>query len=230
MSERPRLNLRTSDEIIARIEALAHLSGESKNSVANVLLAIQLGGTTCGTTSITEEMGADAKEGKDASVVDRDVPEKPKGKSGTTKKKVSSPPQPPSPSKKKKVPKGTQKEKASSLGEGRKPASLDECIDYFKQRRIPNPEPKAQKFFAHYEANGWFVGKTPIKKWGACLTTWIGNQPDWKPVDEANREGISLEAVLVWMEKERPEYYEKFKQAKNLNEIDGYYIDEFRGA
>jgi hypothetical protein len=35
---------------------------------------------------------------------------------------------------------------------------------------------------------------------------------------------------LQWMQKDHPEYYEKFKDAKNINEIDGYYIDEFRGA
>lgn len=230
MSERARLNLRTSDEIIARIEALAHLSGESKNSVANVLLAIQLGGTTCGTTSKNEDMGSNPEESQDASVVTGNEPKNSSGESGTTKKKVSSPPTPPSPSKKKKVPKGTQKEKVSSLGEGRRPTSIDECVDYFKRRRIPNPEPKAQKFFSHYESNGWKVGKNPIKKWGACVTTWICNNSEWQPLGETNREGLSLEAVLVWMQKERPEYYEKFKTVKNINEIDGFYIDEFRGA
>jgi len=72
------------------------------------------------------------------------------------------------------------------------------------------------------------VGKNPIKKWSCCLTTWISNNPGWEPSEEAETEGISLQKVLAWMEKEHAEWFEKFKNAKNLGDIDGFYIDEYR--
>lgn len=231
MSERPRLNIRTSDEIIARIEALSHLSGESKNSVANVLLAIQLGGTTCGTTSRNEDMGSNPTEGQDASVVESEKPKKPRRKSGTTKNKGVSPPTPPSSPKEKDIPKGISKKKKVSLN----PPSLDEVVEYFRKRRIPEPVlPKAETFHDFYEANGWVQGKNkPLYSWHAALTTWLvrdGCPTDWKPTEKPSEGGTTLEAVLEWMQKERPEYYEKFKQVKKINDIDGFYIDEFRGA
>jgi len=229
---RNRLNLRTSDEIIARIEALAHLSGESKNSVANVLLSIQLGGTS-GTTSEKSETSENHEESQDTSVVGDNSTDNSEKKSGATSesktKRVSSSPTPPTPSQKKKVPKGTQKEKVSSLGNGRKPKSFEECLEYFKERRIPDPEPKAREFYDYYESKGWVVGKSPIKKWSCCITTWISNNPSWRPVWELTPKGFSLEEVLGWMEENHPEWYEKHKGAKNINDIDGFYIDEFRG-
>jgi len=33
----------------------------------------------------------------------------------------------------------------------------------------------ANKFFNYYEANGWKVGKNPMKDWQACVRTWEGN-------------------------------------------------------
>jgi hypothetical protein len=31
------------------------------------------------------------------------------------------------------------------------------------------------------------------------------------------------------MEKDRPEYYEKFKGVTKIDDIDGFYLDEYRG-
>lgn len=235
MSNRNRLNLRTSDEIIARIEALAHLSGESKNSVANVLLAVQLGGTTSGTTSEKSETSKNHEESEATTMVEHNSSDNSEKESGATSKpkskRVPSPPTPPSPSQKEKPPKGVKKKKVSSqgIGENRKPKDFAECLEYFKQRRIPNPQRKAEQFFAHYEANGWKQGRTPLAKWGYALNKWIGNNPDWRPEkDDEAKGGESLEAVLKWMEKKHPEWYEKHKDAKTINEIDGYYIDEYR--
>ncbi len=234
MCERNRFTIRTSDEIISRIEALAGISGESKNSVANVLLALQLGGVTCGATSKKAKGGANTAEAQETSVVhdngDDDSSEKSGATSENKNKRVSSSPKPPSPSQKKKgilrIPK---KEKVSSLGDGRKPRSIDEVVEYFRQRGVPDPEPKAREFFDFYEANGWVQNKKPLHKWGCCLTQWIKHNPSWKPTEE-DTNTIRLDDVLKWMQKERPEWYEKFKKAKNINDIDGYYLEEFRGA
>jgi len=234
VSERTRFTIRTSDEIVRRIEALAGISGESKNSVANVLLAMQLGGVTCGATSENDKVGENNEESETTTVVEHNSTDNSEKKSGATSKsknkRVSSPPTPPSPSQKKKgilrIPK---KEKVSSqIGHGRKPKNFEECLEYFKERRIPNPEQKAREFYDFYDGKGWVIGKSPIKKWSCCLTTWISHNPGWKPLWEFTPTGITLKEVLEWMEKEHPEWYEKHKEAKNINEIDGYYLDEYR--
>lgn len=233
--ERPRLNLRTTPEIVARIEAISAISGESKNVVGNVLIAMALCGNN-GTTLGGAKTGGKMEESQETSMVQPDSDKKPTEKSGATSKKVvSSSPTPPTPSpisKEKDIPKGISKKKGSSpkkLGDGRKPKNFEECLEYFQQRGIPSPREKAERFWSHYESNGWKVGKNPVSKWGMCLTTWIANNPDWKPQESGATCGAtSLEDVLKWMKEERPPYYEKFKDVKKLDEIDGYYIDEYK--
>ena len=64
-----RFQLRTSDEILNRLEALSSISGESKNSVANVLLALQLGDVKCDVTSKRGKSGSYIEESQESSVV-----------------------------------------------------------------------------------------------------------------------------------------------------------------
>ena len=41
------------------------------------------------------------------------------------------------------------------------------------------PFRQSAKFFAHYESNGWKVGKSPMKSWKSAITTWVLNEkPD----------------------------------------------------
>jgi len=68
------------------------------------------------------------------------------------------------------------------LGDGRKPNNLEEVINFFDdQLNIFNARPHAEKFYYHYEANGWTQGKgaKPLKKWGAAARTWKTNQRNW---------------------------------------------------
>lgn len=37
------------------------------------------------------------------------------------------------------------------------------------------PETEAEGFIAHYESNGWRVGKNPMKSWVGAVTTWKRN-------------------------------------------------------
>ena len=53
-----------------------------------------------------------------------------------------------------------------------KPKDLQMVIEYFTQQGIADPTKNAKKFFDHYEANGWYRGKTKIKRWRSCLTQW----------------------------------------------------------
>lgn len=55
------------------------------------------------------------------------------------------------------------------------PPSLQEIIDYCKERKNSvNPN----DFLNHYQANGWYRGKTKVKDWKACIRTWEKNRPD----------------------------------------------------
>jgi hypothetical protein len=52
--------------------------------------------------------------------------------------------------------------------------SLDEVLIFFKLENFPEIE--AQKFFNHFESNGWKVGgKTSMKNWQAAARNWIIN-------------------------------------------------------
>lgn len=52
--------------------------------------------------------------------------------------------------------------------------SLDEVKGFF--RELQTPEMEAEKFFNHFESNGWLVGgKTKMKNWQAAARNWILN-------------------------------------------------------
>ena len=39
--------------------------------------------------------------------------------------------------------------------------------------RVINPEEESEKFWNHYESNGWRVGRNPMKSWQHAVTNWI---------------------------------------------------------
>ena len=51
-----------------------------------------------------------------------------------------------------------------------KQPSLEEIKAYCKEN---SHTIDAEKFFNHYEANGWYRGKTKIRNWKACVKTWL---------------------------------------------------------
>ena len=53
-----------------------------------------------------------------------------------------------------------------------KPKDLDMVIEYFREKNVNEPEKNATKFYNHYEASGWMRGKTKIKNWKMCLSSW----------------------------------------------------------
>lgn len=53
-----------------------------------------------------------------------------------------------------------------------KPPELEETKTFFQENKSTGQE--AQKFFNHFESNGWKVGgKTPMKNWKAAARNWI---------------------------------------------------------
>ena len=63
------------------------------------------------------------------------------------------------------------------------PPTLEEVTTYCRQRHnAVNP----QKFMAHYESNGWKVGRNAMKNWKAAVVNWEGNEfnrPKTNPAD-----------------------------------------------
>jgi hypothetical protein len=54
------------------------------------------------------------------------------------------------------------------------PPSLKEAILFFKEKDKTDLE--AEKFFNHYESNGWLVGgKSKMKNWQAAARNWMLN-------------------------------------------------------
>jgi hypothetical protein len=59
--------------------------------------------------------------------------------------------------------------------------TIDQIKEYCTER---NNNINAERFFDHYEANGWMTGKNKLKDWKAAVRTWEKNQ--FKP---AKKEG-----------------------------------------
>jgi hypothetical protein len=45
--------------------------------------------------------------------------------------------------------------------------------------KIGLPCSEAEKFWNHYEANGWKVGRNPMKSWPHALVNWRKNWQEW---------------------------------------------------
>ncbi len=89
-----------------------------------------------------------------------------KEKSGTSRKEKSS----------------GKKERQNSSGKaakGQVRPLLQDIGNYFSENQWPEIE--GQKFFNHYESNGWLIGgKTPMKNWQASARNWMLNAVNFK--------------------------------------------------
>lgn len=67
-----------------------------------------------------------------------------------------------------------------TVAKGGRPLESD-VLTYFQQQRPHNPPAAlaqlAAKWHAHYSANGWKVGKNPMKDWQAACRTWLADVP-----------------------------------------------------
>jgi hypothetical protein len=58
-----------------------------------------------------------------------------------------------------------------------KPQTLEAVILLFTQRKYDVYE--ADKFWNHYQSNGWKVGKNAMKDWKAAAANWMKNAREW---------------------------------------------------
>jgi hypothetical protein len=62
-----------------------------------------------------------------------------------------------------------------------KPPTPEEVAAFCKERY---PNVNAEAWFAHYTANGWKVGRNPMKNWKAAVVTWAHNGFQTKAPEE----------------------------------------------
>ena len=66
------------------------------------------------------------------------------------------------------------------------PPTLDEVASYCRER---GNSVDAQKWYDHYSANGWMVGKNRMKDWKASVRTWERSEyADNKPTNRSERD------------------------------------------
>lgn len=64
------------------------------------------------------------------------------------------------------------KEKEKGIVKGFQKPSLEDLKAFFREKGFPA---EAEKFFDYYEANGWRVGRNPMKKWPSAAANWLRN-------------------------------------------------------
>lgn len=71
---------------------------------------------------------------------------------------------------------------------------LEEIKNYFAKNNYPSVE--ADKFYNHYESNGWLVGgKTPMKNWEASANNWILNSTKFNDGKANQRNSVTSSGV-----------------------------------
>ena len=129
-------------------------------------------------------------------------------------------------------PRKTKPKEEPKLGARRRPKDMDEVIKYFRERGVPEPvEPKADIFWNHYQSVDWKVANRAIARWGNCLSKFYERHPDWRPkqkVTEKDPNFVDLKKFQQWVVDERPHWKHKFAGAKTVEDIDEYYLDDYR--
>ena len=62
--------------------------------------------------------------------------------------------------------------------------TLEEVVSFSQEMGMPVD---AQLFFDYYEANGWRIGKNPMKDWKAAFRAWARNAPQKRPAPPGKR-------------------------------------------
>lgn len=73
--------------------------------------------------------------------------------------------------------------------ESNSPPSLEVVVEYWKENSL-NGDP--ERFFNHYEGNGWMQGKQKLKKWQSAAQNWSSREPEFK----TNNNGFRKQRVL----------------------------------
>ena len=82
---------------------------------------------------------------------------------------------------------------------------LNELQNYCLEKGLNPTEAhqEADKFFNHYEANGWKVGKNPMKKWQAALSGWLTRRKQYEKTKPNGPEELDFNST-GWSNRENP--------------------------
>ena len=95
--------------------------------------------------------------------------------------------------------------------------SIEEVKAYVKEKGF-NMDP--EKFFDHYESNGWKVGKNPMKDWKAAVRNWE------KGDNERRFPRYSQPAEVQYMQNDYSPEYLKKKEEDSLKALDDLLEDK----
>lgn len=73
------------------------------------------------------------------------------------------------------------REKKDTIPKEKIPPDWNDVLVFFKEKN--NSEIEAEKFFNHFQSNGWLVGgKSKMKDWKAAARNWILNAQKFNPI------------------------------------------------
>lgn len=102
-------------------------------------------------------------------------------------------------------------ESASEEGCGGKPKSgfTRPSLEEIKLhgQKIGLPDSESEKFFDHYESNGWKVGRNPMRSWRSAMSNWKRN---WDEQTYANNHQTHGRAIQNSPRKSQPDYSKGF--------------------
>lgn len=84
-----------------------------------------------------------------------------------------------------------EKEKNKDKSNRFTPPTVEEVRAYCKERRN---NVNAEHFVDYYEANGWRVGKNPMRDWKAAIRTWERNETKVKPKIKSSYDDVKVES------------------------------------
>jgi len=91
---------------------------------------------------------------------------------------------------------------SKEVGKERKrfsPPSIEEVEDYFFEKNCQQYKQEASKFWYHYDANGWKVGKNKMKNWKSAASGWLTRIDNFKPKENGNSKKSDSDALVDWV-------------------------------
>lgn len=111
--------------------------------------------------------------------------------------------------------------------------TVEEVAAYIEERKaLGKTGVDAEKWHAHYSANGWMVGRNKMKDWKAAVRTWEKESPKYKPISRRLEPDDCVDAVafdLWWQQQEVIEKTEANRIKAHACRIEGgMMFDEVR--
>lgn len=98
------------------------------------------------------------------------------------------------------------------------PPTNEEVTQYIKEK-YPDANFSADKFIAHYDSNGWMVGKNKMKDWKAAVRTWYHNDIDNKKDDRTFKQK-NIDITYDSMPEDQQKQYMDFLKVKKTKGIE----------